>query len=236
MKTLRNTLKILLAAGAIVTATSAFALPQGWSDDLPAWTATASSCSIDESSTGKYEFSGTQFRYLGTNVSNYGIFVSNAVFPSNKEIIVRPPSTYQPITVRCNVTPMYDYGPASQVITGDLTLDVPASWVSVDWNALIVGYKDTDGYGAKAQVSASLKKVSRATLGESTIATFNSNLVSVSSIMAHEDVQPFTHDFDFQNNDYYVQIDLIRQDDTVTTPVAYSVRLAQEGAASGIGH
>jgi len=224
MKTLRNTLTTLLATGAIVTATSASALPQGWGDYLPAWTATASSCSVDESSADKYEFSGTQFRYLGTNVSNFGVFTSNAAASGNSAIIVRPNPTYQPITVRCNVTPIYDYVPAVPAASGDL-FGTPAYWKSADWNALIVGYKDTDGISTKAQVSASLRKVSRATLGETTVATFNSNLSA--NVSANEDVKQFTHTFDFQNNDYYVEINLIRQDATVATPVAYSVRLAK---------
>jgi hypothetical protein len=48
----------------------------------------------------------------------------------------------------------------------DFTTNVAASWISADWNALIVGYKDSDGIGTKAQVSAVLRKVNRATLGE----------------------------------------------------------------------
>lgn len=223
MKTAHNTLKTLLATAAIVTATSASALPQGWGDYLPSWTATASSCAIDESSTGKYEFSGTQFRYLGGNVSNYGVFVSNALAANNNAVVTTPIPTYQPITVRCNVTPVYDYVPAVPASGG--LFGTQAYWKSADWNALIVGYKDTDGISTKAQVSASLKKVSRATLSESVIATFNSNLLA--SVSANEDIKQFTHAFDFQNNEYYVEINLIRTDTTVATPVAYSVRLAK---------
>lgn len=228
MKTLRNTLMTLLATGAIVTATSASALPQGWGDYLPAWTATASSCSVDESSTGKYEFSGTQFRYLGNNVSNYGLIVSNVVAPVNSAIVIGPSGSYQPITVRCNVTPIYDYVPAVPAANGDL-FGTPASWKSADWNALIVGYKDPDGISAKAQVSASLRKVNRATLGESTVATFSSN--TSANVSANEDIKQFNHTFDFQNFEYYVEINLIRKDATVATPVAYSVRLAKGGFA-----
>jgi len=210
MKTLRNTLMSLLATSAIVTSTGVSALPTGWVDGLPAWTATASSCSVDESSTGKYEFANSQFRYLGTNISSVSGFAP-FFFP-------------QPITVRCNVTPIYDYiyipADSSDVIT------IPATVVakSPSWNSLIVGYKDTDGISTKAQVTASLKKISRATLGESTIATFNSN--PTGSVAAQEDVTPFNHTFDFQNNDYYVEINLYRTDTSVATPVAYSVRLA----------
>lgn len=227
MKTLRNTLTTLLATGVIVTATSASALPQGWGDYLPAWTATASSCSVDESSAGKYEFSGTQFRYLGDNVSNYGALFSSTAASSSLFTIAKP--SYQPITVRCNVTPVYDYVPAVPAAEGDL-FGTGASWKSADWNALIVGYKDTDGISTKAQVSASLRKVSRATLGETTITTFNSNLSA--NVAANEDIKQFAHAFDFQNNGYYVEINLLRTDTTVATPVAYSVRLAKGGFAA----
>ena len=220
MKSLHKMIMTLLATGTVVAATSASALPQSWYDDLPAWTATASSCSMDESSTAKAEFSGSQFRFLGTNVSDYGPVL---VGGSAKNIVVGPVNSYKPITVRCNVTPVYDYVPA---VSGDL-FDIPAYWKSASWNSLIVGYKDADGISAKAQVSASLRKVARATLSETTIATFNSNVSA--SVVANEDVKQFSHTFDFLNNDYYVEINLVRQDATVATPVAYSVRLANGG-------
>jgi hypothetical protein len=222
MKTLRNAAIALLTVGTLAGATTASALPANWNDLLPAWTATASSCAIDESSASKYEVTGTQFRFLGDNVSNYGIFSGNAARQSLNPISIVP--SYQPITVRCNVTPVYDYVPAVPAAPGDL-FGTPASWVSADWNSLIVGYKDTDGISAKAQVSASLRKISRATMTESTIATFSSNLSA--TVAANEDVKQFTHKFDFSANDYYVEINLIRQDTSVTTPVAYSVRLAK---------
>lgn len=220
MKTLRTALMTLVATSTLVAATSASALPQNWGDYIPAWTATASSCAVDESSASKYEFSGTQFRYLGNNISSFGIFTNAAANTSKNQITILP--TYQPLTVRCNVTPMYDYVPAVPAAPGNL-FGTPASWKSINWNALVVGYKDTDGISAKAQVIASLKKLNRATMTESTIATFNSNLSA--SVAANEDVKQFTHTFDFQANDYYVEINLRRTDSTVATPVAYSVRL-----------
>lgn len=217
MKTARKSLMTSLAAtGSLFIAANASALPQGWSDYLPAWTATASSCAVDESATGKYEFVGAQFRYKGTNVSPL-----NLSRPSIDSIVVGP--SYQPLTVRCNVTPVYDYVPAVPAAEGDL-FGTPASWKSADWNTLIVGYKDPDGISSKSQVMVSLRKLSRATLTESTIASFDSN-VSANAV-ANEDIKQFTHAFDFQNNEYYVEINLIRQDIGVATPVAYSVRLA----------
>lgn len=215
MHAFRTLLTAVLGLGAVMATTTASALPAGWSDSLPAWTATASSCAVDESSTGKYEFINSAFRFQGTNVSNPGLFTG----------------TYQPITVRCNVTPMYDYVPA-RTIPGDITIQVPASWKSVNWNALVVGYTDPDGLNTNAQVSATLRKLSRATLTETNIATFNSNSFPI--LTKTEEVKTFTHTFDFQNNEYYVEISLTRAKGAsttsqVATPVAYSVRLTNGG-------
>ncbi|KJV06472.1 hypothetical protein [Methylocucumis oryzae] len=217
MKTLRSTLLTLLAVGSVVGANSASALPSGWYDTLPAWTSTASACSVDESSVGKYEFIGSQFRFLGNNISNQTGVVAVPLTRATSDAILGP--VFQPITVRCNVTPMYDYVPAQK---GDL-FEIPASWKSVSWNSLVVGYKDPDGISTNASVTASLRKLSRATMTESTIASFNSN--SSASVVAVEDVKKFTHTFDFLNNDYYIEINLVRKNTNVVTPVAYSVRL-----------
>lgn len=230
MKTLRTSIIALLTIGTLAGATTASALPDDWSDNLPAWTATASSCAVDESSTSKYEVIGSQFRFSGSNVSNYGIFTSTAGHDLSSGFSTT--ATYQPIIVRCNVTPVYDYVPAVPAAPGDL-FGTPAAWVSADWNSLIVGYKDTDGISTKAQVNAALKRINRATMTESTIATFNSN--ALPSVAANENVKQFTHKFDFSANDYYVEISLIRKDTTVATPVAYSVRLAQ-GSVGTILH
>ena len=45
--------------------------------------------------------------------------------------------------------------------------------------------------------------------------------------MANEDVKQFNHVFDFQTNAYYVEINLLRTDTTVLSPIAYTVRLAK---------
>lgn len=211
MKSIRKTLAGLFGAGAIVMAGNASAqLPTFWYDSLPAWTSTSSSCAADEGSASKYEFAGTQFRFLGTNVSTG---YSNATT-----------KYYTPITVRCNVTPMYDYVPATQ---GDLFPIIPASWKSISWNAMVVGYKDPDGMGTAARVTAVLKRVSRATLGETTVALFDSN--TATDTVATEGVKQFTHTFDFKNYEYYVELNLVRTATTVATPIAYSVRLTNGG-------
>ena len=205
MKILRNSVMTLLASATVFAATNASALPTGWVDSLTAWTATASSCSVDESSFGKYEFNGSQFRYLGTNIST---------------TVGTPPFVLsQPIVVRCNVTPIYDY------VKGLPDGFIPnAVAKSPDWNTLIVGYKDADGVLTTTRVSAVLKRVIRSSLVESTVATFDSNLFT--SLVAHEDVKAFTHAFDFQNNSYYVELSLTRANTSVITPTVYSVRLA----------
>ena len=214
MNILRTSIITLLATGSSLAATGVSALPLDWYDELPAWTSTASSCAIDESSTGRYEFTGAQFRYKGDKVS--------PLLP--RTISAIGGASFQPITVRCNVTPIYDYVPAVPAASGDF-FGQNAYWKSADWNTLIVGYKDPDGISTKAQVTASLRKLSRATLTESTIAVFNSN--DSANVLANEDVKQFTHSFDFLNNEYYVEINLIRQEATVATPIAYSVRLAK---------
>lgn len=223
MNALRQLLTGLIGAGAALMATSASALPPNWSDTLPAWTATASSCAVDEGSAGKYEFVNGQFRFLGTNYSD--LVLSTTPFGQI--------STYAPITVRCNVTPMYDYVPSYTQPATDpdgIAITVPASWKSVDWNALVVGYKDPDGVGTAAQVIARLKRMNRATFAEATVATFDSNASAV--VAATQDVATFKQKFDFQNYEYYVEINLIRANKTVVSPTAYSVRLTNGSAGT----
>lgn len=221
MKTPRNLLTALAGLGAAMMAPSASALPQGWSDTLPAWTATASSCSVDEGSAGKYEFYNGQFRFLGANVSG--------VAGLSTAIVAGP--VYQPITVRCNVTPMYDYVPAFTTPApdaGGIAITTPASWKSVGWNALVVGYKDPDGMGAGARFTATLKKMNRATFAEANVVTFDSNTKAI--LTANQDVATFNQAIDFQHYEYYVEINLIRTSTAVATPVAYSVRLTNGSA------
>ncbi len=213
MNTLRNFLTGLIGVGAAMMATSASALPQGWSDTLPAWTATASSCSVDEGSAGKHEFYKGQFRFLGTNASGVA------------------GRSYLPITVRCNVTPMYDYVPAYTTPPpdpGGIAITTPASWKSVDWNALVVGYQDPDGMGTGSQFTATLKKMNRATFVESNVVVFNSNTQAV--LTPNQDVATFNQAIDFQHYEYYVEINLVRTGAGVATPVAYSVRLTNGSA------
>jgi hypothetical protein len=229
MNAFRTILTGLLCTSATLTATTASALPDGWSDTLPAWTTTASACSADEGSAGRYEFAGAQFRFLGNNTSLTSTPISNArlaVEPS--AIIVNPiplPLAF-PITVRCNVTPVYDYVPAKtipQTSPDDFITEIAAAWVPAKWNALVIGYKDPDGIGTDAQVVAQLKRLNRLNLVENTVATFNSN--KKTSVVQTEDLVQFNHAFDFQKFEYYVEFNLYRNNTTMVTPVAYSARL-----------
>jgi hypothetical protein len=90
-------LRTLLAASLIVTATTASALPKFWEDYLPAWTTTASSCAVDESSSGKYEFVNSQFRYLGVNISEFGLLAAGAAIPSSG-LVIRPQAHYRSLS------------------------------------------------------------------------------------------------------------------------------------------
>ena len=228
MNAFRTFLTGLVCASATLTATTASALPDGWSDTLPAWTTTASACSVDEGSAGRFEFAGAQFRFLGANTSATNTppvsTARLAVEPS--AIIVAPLPLAFPITVRCNVTPVYDYVPAKPA-TGDFNFGTPAAWVSANWNALVVGYKDPDGVGKEARVLATLRRINRANLADNLVATFDSN--KKTSVLQTEDVVQFNHTFDFQKFEYYVEFNLYRNNENVATPVAFSARLTNGG-------
>lgn len=234
MNAFRTILTGLVCATATLATTTASALPSGWSDTLPAWTSTASACSADEGSAGRYEFSGSQFRFLGANTSATTTPVSNARIADATAIIVPPLVLSFPVTVRCNVTPVYDYVPAKTIPASGpdgIAIDVAAGWVSAKFNALVVGYKDPDGIGTDTRVLATLKRLNRATLTENTVATFDSN--KKPAVVQGEELVQFNHAFDFQNYEYYVDINLYRNKATVPTPVAYSARLTY-GSISNI--
>lgn len=99
------------------------------------------------------------------------------------------------------------------------------------WNTFIVGYKDPDGKTLNNGVTARLIKISRATGGISTVATFNSNASPVT--VRGEGYVLFEHAFDYHNNAYMVQLDLYRTDATLPSPVVYSVRLVNSSKLPG---
>lgn len=212
-KSIKNLVAAFFGISVIAMATDASAqLPSGWSDWLPSWTQTASSCAIDESYPSSYEFTAARFRFKGTSISPMVTTTYNGFSTTLPA----------PIVVRCNVTPVFDYVPAVRLESGNLS-GTEAHWKSVSWNALIVGYQDPDGVGTVARVLAILKKVNRATLLESTVTTFDSNTAPDTTLT--QGLKQFTHTFDFQNYEYYVELQLTRTWAQVATPSAVSVRL-----------
>ncbi len=114
-----------------------------------------------------------------------------------------------PIIARCNVLNPLDGG-------------------NPQWSALIVGFDDPDATGAVHRVTAALRRVSRFTGSVSTVASFNSNgnnLLSNPSGRREALVQ-FNHNFDFEGNEYYVELGLTRTA-TSGNPVVYSARLTR---------
>jgi hypothetical protein len=110
--------------------------------------------------------------------------------------------TYRPITVRCNIVNPLD--------TGNPT-----------WEKLVVGYQDPDGTRDNSRVEVRLKRVLRPS-GGGTIAIFNSNAFSVDT--NGERFISFSHEFDFQKEDYFFEINLYRK--TISaSPAIYRVRL-----------
>ncbi|MCI0417135.1 hypothetical protein L0222_30560 [bacterium] len=110
-----------------------------------------------------------------------------------------------PIIARCNVVNPLDQGN-------------PA------WNAIILGYQDPDGIGTNHSVRAKLFSVSRPTGSTTLIAFVNSN--TSGNTGRTELAIKFSHSFDFLNNEYFVQIELIRKNQNAG-PVAFMVRLTQ---------
>ncbi len=111
-----------------------------------------------------------------------------------------------PISVRCNVTDPMD---------GSIK---PA------WNSLIVGYIDPDGTATGTRVIARLYKLARANGSASLIAYFDSNTLAQN--VRAEALVATKEAFDFHNNEYFVQLDLYRANQTTYYPLAYSARLA----------
>ncbi|MDD5272194.1 MAG: hypothetical protein PHU14_05695 [Methylovulum sp.] len=95
--------------------------------------------------------------------------------------------------------------------------------VNPKWNTLIVGYMDPDLQNKGASVVARLIQVKRATGSIITLATFDSNNNAVAG--RTEGFVNFTAPFDFHNNAYFVQLELIRTTTEVLSPIVYSARL-----------
>lgn len=154
---------------------------------LPAWTHTASSCAVDEDSLVKYQVNAANFTFESTEISDPGLFGPI------------------PIIARCNVLNPLDAG-------------------NPVWDALVVGYRDPDGTGTAHRATARLFRVSRPTGNVFQVAAFNSNTNAVNITTRTEGLVQFNHTFDFLNNEYFVQIELVRTS-TSLNPQAFSVRL-----------
>jgi hypothetical protein len=87
---------------------------------------------------------------------------------------------------------------------------------------LLLTYRDQDGPGSASRVIARLMQLSNSgTL--SLLATVDSNTGPASASLQSK-FQTFSHDFDFNNNAYYVEVTVIRRDNT-QVPIAAIVRI-----------
>jgi hypothetical protein len=168
----------------------------GYDEFGVAWTHTASSCAVDPQHLDKAAFRNADFSFQSQAFSR---FIQSGQY-----------SFYEPIVARCNVLNPLDADPATE---------------NPDWNALIVGYADPDGMGINTNVVAKLIRVSRPTGAVVTVATFNSDKSPSKNITTrHEDLSQFFQPLDFRNNEYYVELELIRTPlATQQAPVIYSV-------------
>jgi|CXWL01.1.fsa_nt_gi hypothetical protein len=118
-----------------------------------------------------------------------------------------------PIVVRCNVADPMD---------GD---------IAPTWNTMIIGYSDPDGIGKDTRVSAYLYQVSRATGATSIVASFDSDAWIQTA--RGEVAVDFTKALNFRSNEYFVQLELTRTNNTKLNPVAYSARLVNRMKVPG---
>ena len=87
---------------------------------------------------------------------------------------------------------------------------------------LLLTYRDQDGPGSASRVIARLIQLSN-TGTLSLLATVDSNTGPASASLQSK-FQTFSHDFDFNNNAYYVEVTIIRRDNT-QVPIAAIVRI-----------
>jgi hypothetical protein len=87
---------------------------------------------------------------------------------------------------------------------------------------LLLTYRDQDGPGSASRVIARLMQLSNSGT-VSLLATVDSNTGPASASLQSK-FQTFSHDFDFNNNAYYVEVTIIRRDNT-QVPIAAIVRI-----------
>ena len=107
------------------------------------------------------------------------------------------------ITARCNVE--------------NLPISPPGDAVG-----LLLTYRDQDGPGSASRVIARLMQLSNSGT-VSLLATVDSNTGPASASFQSK-FQTFSHDFDFNNNAYYVEVTVIRSNAT-QVPIAAIVRI-----------
>ncbi len=116
---------------------------------------------------------------------------------------------------------------------------------SCQWNTLEVVYRDPDGVGGPNQVTATLHEVSnnglaeqlitifdpitgrpRAVFDPSEIVTFDSNTVAAHTAAVQTHTVGFAHNFNFEDNAYYVLLKVKRSRAGVgNNPTVFVVRL-----------
>lgn len=107
------------------------------------------------------------------------------------------------LTARCNVE--------------NLPINPPGDAIG-----LLLTYRDQDGPGSASRVIARLMQLSNSGT-VSLLATVDSNTGPASASLQSK-FQTFSHDFDFNNNAYYVEVTIIRRDNT-QVPIAAIVRI-----------
>jgi hypothetical protein len=197
--------KLLFAGVASATLSVSFIAPSvaavgvpGYVEIGEAWTHTASSCAVNPQDLDKAAFSGPDFTFQPQAYSGYF------------EITQFGP-LWEPITANCNVLNPLDADPAAE---------------NPLWDALIVGYADPDGVGTNTNVVARLIRVRRNDGIQSTVVTFDSNKFNTRT--PGEQLLQFSPPMDFKNNEYFVQLALLRTPLAGhSNPVVYSVRLVR---------
>jgi hypothetical protein len=173
----------------------------GYQEHGPAWTHTASSCTVNPSQLEKVALTGADLSFEPLSFSR---LIATTQFGP----------VWEPLIARCNVLNPLDALPAD--------LDPP----NPQWNALIVGYADPDGMGINTNVIARLMRVRRNDGAVKNVVAFDSN--KNSGTTRDEQLACFNELLDFRHNEYFVQLELIRTPLAgQRNPVIFSVRLVE---------
>ena len=148
--------------------------------------------------------------------------------------IVAPISTHVPSACTLDESSLTNSGTSSAGLSSSSGTVVarcgianPMNSGQPQWNRLLVTYQDPDGTGTTYTVRVRLRRVNYATGVTATIATFDSNTVSLSAQAITLDEIAFSHVFDFYNHSYFLELTLTRPATPGTAPAVFLVRLAQ---------